>query len=124
MNRSTPRVFRPVLAVACVTGLSLICAGALAQQQTEPEEQRTQSASQGDSSQPVNDTWITTKVKTELLAAEDVSGLDIKVETTNGVVKLSGRVDNQAQVDKAVSVARGVKGVSKVDSSGLSVGAK
>ncbi|MGS1077963.1 BON domain-containing protein [Pseudoxanthomonas beigongshangi] len=123
MKRSTVTTFRLPLAAALATGALLASAGVMAQQQTEPEEQRAQSA-QGESSQPVNDTWITTKVKTELLAAEDVSGLDIKVETTNGEVKLSGRVDNQAQIDKAVSVAREVKGVSKVDSSGLSAGTK
>ena len=123
MKRSTVTTFRLPLAAALAAGALLASAGAMAQQQTEPEEQRAQSA-QDESSQPVNDTWITTKVKTELLAAEDVSGLDIKVETTNGEVKLSGRVDNQAQIDKAVSVAREVKGVSKVDSSGLSVGTK
>jgi len=123
MKRSTVTTFRLPFAAALAAGALLASAGAMAQQQTEPEEQRAQSA-QDESSQPVNDTWITTKVKTELLAAEDVSGLDIKVETTNGEVKLSGRVDNQAQIDKAVSVAREVKGVSKVDSSGLSVGTK
>jgi hyperosmotically inducible protein len=123
MKRSTVTTFRLPLAAALAAGALLASAGVMAQQQTEPEEQRAQSA-QDESSQPVNDTWITTKVKTELLAAEDVSGLDIKVETTNGEVKLSGRVDNQAQIDKAVSVAREVKGVSKVDSSGLSVGTK
>jgi hyperosmotically inducible protein len=123
MKRSIVTTFRLPLAAALAAGALLASAGVMAQQQTEPEEQRAQSA-QDESSQPVNDTWITTKVKTELLAAEDVSGLDIKVETTNGEVKLSGRVDNQAQIDKAVSVAREVKGVSKVDSSGLSVGTK
>ena len=122
MKRSTLIPFRLPFAAILATGVMLASAGASAQQQTEPEEQK--GAQQGDSSQPVNDTWITTKVKTELLAAEDVSGLDIKVETTNGEVKLSGRVDNQAQIDKAVAVARKVKGVGKVDSSGLSIGAK
>lgn len=121
MKRSNIRIVRMPFAAVIATGVALAGFGALAQQQTEPEEQ---GARQGESSQPVNDTWITTKVKTELLAAEDVSGLDIKVETTNGEVKLSGRVESQAQIDKAVSVARGVKGVSKVDSSGLGIGAK
>lgn len=122
MKHSNTILFRLPFAAVLTAGVALASFGASAQQQTEPEEQ--QSAQQGDSSQPVNDTWITTKVKTELLAAEDVSGLDIKVETTNGEVKLSGRVDNQAQIDKAVAVARGVKGVGKVDSSGLSVGTR
>lgn len=72
----------------------------------------------GDSQQPVSDTWITTKVKTELMSADDVSGTDIKVETVNGVVKLSGSVDKK-QAEKAASIARNVDGVKKVDTTGL-----
>lgn len=72
----------------------------------------------GDSQQPVGDTWITTKVKTELMATSGVPGTDIKVETVNGVVKLSGHVD-KAQADKAASIARNIDGVKKVDTTGL-----
>src|SRR5690606_25957226 len=42
------------------------------------------------SDQPVDDTWITTKVKSSLLAESEVSGLDINVDTLNGVVTLRG----------------------------------
>jgi hyperosmotically inducible protein len=73
------------------------------------------------SAEPVTDTWITTKVKADLLATKDVSGVDIKVDTANGVVMLSGAVDNQAQIDKASSVARMIDGVKSVDTSGLTV---
>lgn len=72
----------------------------------------------GDSQQPVSDTWITTKVKTELMSANDVPGTDIKVETVNGVVKLSGSVDKK-QAEKAASIARNVDGVKKVDTTAL-----
>lgn len=71
-----------------------------------------------DSQQPVSDTWITTKVKTELMATGGVPGTDIKVETVNGVVKLSGSVE-KAQAEKAASIARNIDGVKKVDTSGL-----
>lgn len=80
-----------------------------------------QGMEQKESVQPVSDSWITTKVKTELLAARDVSGLKIDVETVNGQVKLSGAVKTQMQVDRAVEVARSVKGVKDVDSSALTV---
>jgi len=76
-----------------------------------------------DSSQPVDDTWITTKVKSSLLAESDVSGLDINVDTLNGVVTLRGQVENQAQIDTATRIAREIEGVSNVDTSGLTVGA-
>ncbi|MFC6840857.1 BON domain-containing protein [Xanthomonas theicola] len=73
------------------------------------------------SKKPVADTWITTKVKADLLATKDVSGTDIKVETLNGTVKLSGAVESTAQRDKAISVSKMIDGVKKVDASGLKV---
>jgi len=65
----------------------------------------------------VADSVITTKVKSELLAEPALKSLDVHVETTNGTVMLSGFVPSQAEVDKAVDVARNVKGVNKVQSS-------
>ena len=67
------------------------------------------------SEQPVTDTWITTKVKTDLLATKDVSGTEIK----DGVVTLAGTVATQAEVDKAVASAKAIKGVTRVDATGL-----
>ncbi|KRG62815.1 hypothetical protein ABB26_15005 [Stenotrophomonas humi] len=74
------------------------------------------------SEQPGSDTWITTKVKADLLATKDVPGMELKVETVNGVVSLSGNVGTQAEADRAVAVARKIEGVSRVDSSGIVVG--
>jgi hyperosmotically inducible periplasmic protein len=74
-----------------------------------------------DSSQPVSDTWITTKIKADFLADDDIKGLDINVSTTNGVVSLAGLLDTQALVDKAVAVAKGTLGVTSVDSTALKV---
>ncbi|MBN7136432.1 hypothetical protein A7A76_01950 [Lysobacter enzymogenes] len=105
-----------------VTALSLAFAGSAAAQsagaQAQTEQDPAVSTATGDSQQPVGDTWITTKVKTELMATSGVPGTDIKVETVNGVVKLSGHVD-KAQADKAASIARNIDGVKKVDTSGL-----
>lgn len=75
----------------------------------------------GESDQPMGDTWITTKVKTSLLADENVAGLQIDVETVNGVVALSGDVASQAQIDEAQRIASGIEGVTSVDTSGLRV---
>lgn len=66
--------------------------------------------------QKVDDATITAKVKTALLADPDVKGTDINVDTSGGVVSLKGVAANQAQVDKAVQIARGVEGVSNVQS--------
>ncbi len=75
------------------------------------------------SDQPVNDTWITTKVKSSLLADTDVAGLDIEVETLNGVVTLSGNVDQQSQIEHATRIAREIEGVTDVRTTGLVMGA-
>lgn len=76
-----------------------------------------------DSEQPGTDTWITTKVKSSLLADSDVSGLDIEVETVNGVVTLSGQVDQQTQITEATRIAREIEGVTDVRTTALTVGA-
>ena len=62
----------------------------------------------------VSDSWITTKVKSDLAVEKDVDATDISVHTYEGVVTLSGDVDNQAEADKAVHVARDIKGVKSV----------
>ncbi|MDR6981893.1 osmotically-inducible protein OsmY [Rheinheimera pacifica] len=59
------------------------------------------------------DSWISTKVKTQLLADEQVSGLNIKVVTENAEVFLMGLVTEQ-EAAKAVDIARHVEGVSRV----------
>lgn len=75
------------------------------------------------SEQPGTDTWITTKVKAELLTTKDVSGMEIKVETVNGVVALSGTVASKVEADRAIAAAKAIKGVKNVDSSALMVAA-
>lgn len=59
------------------------------------------------------DGWISTKVKTQLLADEQVSGLNIKVVTENAEVFLMGLVTEQ-EAAKAVDIARHVDGVARV----------
>ncbi|HJU39514.1 MAG TPA: BON domain-containing protein [Tahibacter sp.] len=83
-------------------------------------ESKTKPASAAtESQQPVGDTWITTKVKSELLADSDVKGTDINVSTKNGVVTLAGVLDNQVAIDKAITIAKSIKGVSDVDTRAL-----
>ena len=74
-----------------------------------------------ESETPVSDTWITTKVKADLLVTEEVKGLDINVSTTNGVVTLAGLLDSQAQHHKAIAVAKAIKGVKSVETKALKV---
>jgi hyperosmotically inducible periplasmic protein len=79
----------------------------------------TTATAQESSDQPGTDTWITTKVKAELMTTKDIPSTEISVTTTNGIVMLAGVVDTKAQVEKSIAVAKAVKGVQKVDSSAL-----
>jgi hyperosmotically inducible periplasmic protein len=63
----------------------------------------------------IDDSIITAKVKSKLLADQDIKGFDLKVETHKGDVQLSGFVDNQAQIDHAMMITRSVEGVKNVD---------
>lgn len=74
-----------------------------------------------ESNQPGSDTWITTKVKAELATTQGVPNTDISVKTVNGVVTLTGVLDSDIAVQKAVAAAQSIKGVTQVDSSGLKV---
>jgi hyperosmotically inducible protein len=63
----------------------------------------------------VKDSVITTKIKTELAGEKLSSLVRVHVDTdANGRVVLSGTAANQSAVDKAVSIARSVKGVTSV----------
>ncbi|MBQ4849579.1 division/outer membrane stress-associated lipid-binding lipoprotein [Pseudoalteromonas sp. MMG012] len=60
-----------------------------------------------------HDTWLTSKVKTKLLADENVSGNNIKVVTENSEVFLMGLVA-PAEAEQAVEIARNISGVERV----------
>ena len=62
----------------------------------------------------IDDSIITTKVKSTLLSDPGVKSVDIAVVTRKGEVQLSGFVDNQAQIDRAIEVTRAVEGVQGV----------
>jgi hyperosmotically inducible protein len=63
----------------------------------------------------IDDSVITTKVKSALLKDTGLESLDIKVETRRGEAQLSGFVDSQNQMDRAIAIAQEVKGVRNVD---------
>ncbi|MGA9163092.1 MAG: BON domain-containing protein [Thiobacillus sp.] len=62
----------------------------------------------------MDDSVITTKVKTAIFNEATLKSAEINVETFKGVVQLSGFVNSQADINKAVEVARGVSGVTSV----------
>jgi osmotically-inducible protein OsmY len=60
-----------------------------------------------------NDAWLTTKIKTQMLADNSIPGSRIKVVTENGIVFLLGLV-TQDEANRATSLVQGVSGVQKI----------
>jgi hyperosmotically inducible protein len=71
--------------------------------------------------QAIDDTLITTKVKASFVADPQVSALAITVETDHGVVTLSGVVESEAERQRAIQLAQGMEGVTRVDANKLLV---
>lgn len=63
----------------------------------------------------VDDTTITTKVKSAFAADPDVSAMRVSVKTVNGRVNLTGQVKSHDEKRKAERVARNVSGVNSVN---------
>jgi hypothetical protein len=62
----------------------------------------------------IDDSVITTKVKSLLAADDFLKSFQISVESRKGIVQLSGFVDSQQAVNKAGQITRGVEGVTSV----------
>ncbi|TQV71155.1 BON domain-containing protein [Exilibacterium tricleocarpae] len=97
---TTVRKTTALLLSLILVGLLAACAG---------------SATQESTGEYLDDSVITTKVKTSLLKSPDVSGFAIEVETFKGDVQLSGFVDTAAQRARAETLAREVAGVADVE---------
>jgi osmotically-inducible protein OsmY len=64
-----------------------------------------------------DDPTISTRVKTALINDPVIGAARIDVDTSRGVVTLTGRVKNKDEEAKAIAVARAIRGVSDVRSS-------
>ncbi|AJJ12491.1 BON domain protein [Yersinia rohdei] len=73
------------------------------------KDQKTQSVSEY-----AGDAATTSSIKAKLLADDIVPSRKVTVETTDGVVQLSGSVENKAQAERAESIAKAVDGVKSV----------
>ncbi len=62
----------------------------------------------------IDDATITAQVKAALVEDDELSALDINVDTRNGVVTLNGAVDNNADIARANDVADDVNGVRSI----------
>jgi hyperosmotically inducible protein len=105
-------IAHPLAAFALVVGAATLGAGCSRQESVPPGAAVAPNTSVGTK---IDDTVVTTKVKSALVADQEIKGLQFQVETRKGVVQLSGFADNQGQIDRAVNVAKSVEGVSGVE---------
>lgn len=108
-----------VIAATTATALTLIL-GNVAFAQTTQAPMVVAAGEVTEAKEDVSDTWITTKVKADLVTEKGVPGTDIEVETKKGVVSLSSTVAvTDSQKDMAVAIAKKIKGVKAVMADGL-----
>jgi hyperosmotically inducible protein len=108
MNANTTRLMLGITATAIATSLVMGC-------NKTPESSPEPQVAPVSMDTQTTDSTVTSNVKSALMADATVKDFDLQVETRTGTVKLEGAVDTQAQIDQAISVARGVKGVSAVE---------
>lgn len=72
-----------------------------------------------DAGKIVADAWITTKVKSNYVYSTNVSGSDIDVTTSAGIVTLKGKVNNGAERALAIELAENTRGVKSVNAKEL-----
>lgn len=99
MNTTNPVIRRRMLLAMFAAAIAAGCAG---------------NATKESTGEYIDDSTITTKVKTALVQDPAVSALDITVETFKGTVQLSGFAKNERERTRAMELAEAVVGVKSV----------
>ncbi|MEX3773897.1 BON domain-containing protein [Pseudomonas sp. MYb118] len=108
------------IAAATATALTLTMANAAFAAQATQAPMVLAAGEMTQAKEATSDTWITTKVKADLVTEKGIPGTDIKVETNKGVVSLSSTTAvTESQKDVAVAIAKKIKGVKAVSADGL-----
>ena len=108
------------IAAATATALTLTMANAAFAAQATQAPMVLAAGEVTEVKEATSDTWITTKVKADLVTEKGIPGTDIKVETNKGVVSLSSTTAvTESQKDVAVAIAKKIKGVKAVSADGL-----
>lgn len=102
------RVVLQTLTAALAVGLA--ACGQPATDSRAPEPASPQTVNQA-----VNDGWITTKIQAQFFADPNVKARAINVDTSKGVVTLTGTVENAASRHRALEIAQGTDGVRRVE---------
>jgi len=106
-------MFKRIAVLICGAGVILMTSGSAAAQAVDTAKEKTKAAA-SKTGQVLSDAEITTAVKTKLLADKTVGGLKIDVDTSDGVVTLTGPVKSAAERNQALRLARQTKGVKSV----------
>jgi len=104
LEESTMRKFQFIVLIALLALLPLACS------KTETEHAATETKS------AVSDASITAAVKSKFAADDLVAAHDINVTTDHGVVALTGKVNSQTELDRAIEIANSTEGVRTVRS--------
>ncbi|AIL59972.1 MULTISPECIES: BON domain-containing protein [Pseudomonas] len=108
------------IAAATATALTLTLANAAFAQQPAQAPLTVAAGEMDKATEATKDTWITTKVKSDLMTEKGIPGTDIKVETNKGVVSLSSDTAlTKSQKDTAVMITKKIDGVKAVSADGL-----
>ena len=102
---------RNTLFAAAILGLTLATPLAFAEGTTAGAKIETAADKTGEY---LSDSALTAKVKTALVAEKNLKSLGINVESTDGVVTLSGKVPSQASIEQAETATKAVAGVKDV----------
>lgn len=103
-----------VMAAALVSGMANAAT-------SDPTASETATKAVHKTERVVSDSWITAKVKSEILANSGTKAFKVSVKTRYKTVTLKGTLPSQDAIDQVRQIAEKVKGVKKVDTSGLSV---
>lgn len=107
-------MFKKFNTAVCAIGVVLLTAGAVSAQSATQEAKQKTKASAHKTGNALSDAEITAAVKTKLLADKTVGGLKIDVDTSHGVVTLTGPVSSAAERAQAIRLARRTDGVKRV----------
>lgn len=86
-----------------------------AEPETLPPGREPEPAAERSGAEAIDDAWITTKIQSKYFLDPDVKGLDIDVDTSKGVVTLTGTVETEAEKQAAEVIARNTEGVVSVN---------
>lgn len=139
ISRSSARTVRMACASAAVAALAVAAGSALALDKSglifiaaddatvapvnsapgmpgraDPDRRTAPDTGADNAKRAVDDSAITTRIKTRLLATKDLKSTGIHVKTTQGTVDVSGTVPSQQQHDMALEAIRSVEGVASV----------